>query len=57
MKLMIMIGITILGTIGGWIGAAMTHGNWFSGLSMLLGAVGSFAGIWAGYKAGQYLGM
>jgi hypothetical protein len=55
MKLMIMLGVTVFGTIGGWIGAAMTHGNWFSGWSILLGGVGSLAGIWIGYKAGEYL--
>jgi uncharacterized membrane protein YeaQ/YmgE (transglycosylase-associated protein family) len=53
MKLMIMIGVTIFGTIGGWLGASMDHGNWFGAPSILLGAVGSFVGIWAGYKAGQ----
>ncbi|HET9173818.1 MAG TPA: hypothetical protein VFN56_00885 [Candidatus Saccharimonadales bacterium] len=57
MKLMIMIGITIGGTIGGWLGAALfDHGNWLGGWSLLLSAVGSFAGIWAGYKASQYVG-
>jgi uncharacterized membrane protein YeaQ/YmgE (transglycosylase-associated protein family) len=55
MKLMIMISITVFGTIGGWLGAAMDHGNWFGAASILLGAVGSFFGIWAGFKAGQYL--
>jgi hypothetical protein len=35
----------------------MDHGNWFGAWSILLGMVGSFAGVWAGYKAGQYLGM
>ena len=57
MKLMIFVGVTIFGTISGWIGAAMTHGNWFSGWSILLGGAGSLVGIWAGYKAGQYLGQ
>ena len=57
MKLMIMIGVTVFGTVGGWLGAAMTHGNWFSAWSIILGAVGSFVGIWAGYKAGQNLGL
>jgi hypothetical protein len=57
MKLMIFIGITICGTIGGWLGAAMDHGNWLGAWSILLGAVGSFVGIWAGYKAGQSMGM
>ncbi|HEX7632756.1 MAG TPA: hypothetical protein VF401_00355 [Candidatus Saccharimonadales bacterium] len=57
MKLMIFIGITIFGTLGGWLGALMDHGNWLGGWSILLGAVGSFFGIWVGYKAGQYSGL
>ena len=52
---MILIGVTVCGTLGGWLGAALSHGNWFGGWSILLGAVGSFAGIWVGYKAGQSL--
>jgi len=55
MKLMILIGITIFGLLGSWIGALMDHGNWMGGWSILLGAVGSFFGIWAGYKAGRYI--
>lgn len=54
---MIFIGITVVGTLGSWLGAAMSHGNWLSGWSILLGSVGSLAGIWAGYKAGQSLGF
>jgi uncharacterized protein YcfJ len=57
MKLMIFIGITIGSLIGGWLGAAMSHGNWLSGWSILLSGVGSLAGIWAGYRAGQSLGV
>ena len=58
MKLMIIIGITIGGTIGGWLGAALLdHGNWLGGWSILLSTVGSFAGIWGGFKAGQYFGF
>ncbi len=53
---MIFIGITVFSTIGGWLGALMSHGNWLSGWSILLAALGSFFGIWAGYKAGQYFG-
>jgi len=55
---MIFIGITIGGTIGGWLGAAaFDHGNWLGGWSILLSGVGSLAGIWAGYKAAQNLGL
>ena len=56
MRTMMMIGITIGGTVGGWVGALLTNGNWFSGWSILLGAVGSFVGIWVVYKANQYIG-
>jgi hypothetical protein len=47
---MIWIGILIGGTIGGWIGALMTHGNWFSITSIVLSGLGSIAGILIGYK-------
>jgi hypothetical protein len=54
---MIFIGIAVLGTIGSWLGAAMSHGNWFGAWSILLGTAGSLAGVWAGFKAGQSLGL
>jgi hypothetical protein len=54
MKLMIFLGITIFSSVGGWLGAAMDHGNWFGIWSILLGTIGAFAGVWAGFKAGQY---
>ncbi|HWB38613.1 MAG TPA: hypothetical protein VG604_00010 [Candidatus Saccharimonadales bacterium] len=57
MKLMIFLGVTIVGMIGGWLGALMDNGNWFGGWSILLGAIGSFAGIWVGYKAAKNLGL
>lgn len=57
MKLMIFVGITVFSLLGGWLGAVISHGNWFSGWSLLLTVVGSFFGIWAGYKAGQSLGL
>lgn len=53
MKLLIGIGIFLGGTLGGWLGSLMDHGNWFGGWSILLTAVGSFAGIWLGFKAGR----
>jgi uncharacterized membrane protein YeaQ/YmgE (transglycosylase-associated protein family) len=55
MKFMIFLGITIFGTVGGWLGALMDHGNWFGAASILIGTVGSLFGVWAGYKAAQYL--
>lgn len=56
MKLMIFVGITVVGGIGSWIGALMSHNNYFSAASILLGSVGSILGIWLGYKAAQYIG-
>ena len=56
MKLMIFLGVGIFGTLGGWLGAAIDHGNWLGGWSILLSVIGSFFGIWAGYKAAQSIG-
>ena len=50
---MILLGIIIFSTIGGWIGAAMSGGNWLSPWSLILSTIGAFFGIWAGYKAAQ----
>ena len=61
MKLMILIGITVFGTIGGGLGNLLDHQSFFGfglgGWSILLSTIGSFVGIWAGYKAGQNLGL
>ena len=54
MKLMILIGTTVVGSLGGWLGALMDHGDWLGGWSMMLGIIGSLVGIWVGYKAYQY---
>lgn len=53
MKLFITIGIVAGGTLGGWLGALMSHGNWMGVWSILLSTIGSLAGIWAGYKAAR----
>ncbi len=50
---MIWIGIFIGGTVGSWLGAALDHSNWFGLTSILLGGVGSLAGLWLGYKIGR----
>lgn len=57
MKLMILVGITVFGSLGGWLGSLMDHGNLFGIWGILLSTVGSFFGIWAGYKAAQNLGI
>lgn len=49
-KTLIYIGITVGGLLGGWIGGMLDGGNMFGAWSIILGAVGSLAGIWAGYK-------
>jgi len=56
-KLFIFIGITVGGTIGGWLGAAADHGNWFGALSILLSTVGSIAGVFGGFKIAQYFDL
>jgi len=53
MKSLIYIGIGIGGTVGGWLGALVSHGNFLSGWSILGTAIGSFIGLWAGYKIGS----
>ena len=54
MKVSISVGILVLGSLGGWLGQIMDHGNWLGGWSIIFSTIGSFAGIWAGYKVGQY---
>lgn len=53
MKLMIWIGIAIGSTIGGIAGAAIDGGNWLGAWSIIGTGLGSFVGLWAGYKIGQ----
>jgi hypothetical protein len=50
MKTSIFIGLLIGSTLFGWIGALMDHGNWFGAWSLILSTVGSFVGIWVGYR-------
>ena len=58
MKLMISIGIFAVGTLGGYLGSLIDGGNSMFGVwSLVLGTLGSFAGIWVGYKAAQYFGL
>jgi hypothetical protein len=54
MKKFISLGVFIFGSLGGWLGTVMSGGNGFGGWAILLSVVGSFFGIWAGYKVGKY---
>ena len=53
MKLMIWIGLTIGGLIGGAIGALFDHGDLLGVWSIMLSGVGSLFGVWAGYRMGR----
>ncbi|HSX33530.1 MAG TPA: glycine zipper 2TM domain-containing protein [Candidatus Saccharimonadales bacterium] len=53
MKTLIWLGLTIGGTLGGWLGSLISSGNWFSWQSIVGTTLGSFLGIYAGYKLGQ----
>lgn len=53
MKKLIYLGIAVGGGLGAWLGAALDKGNSLGGWSLLGGTIGSFVGIWAGYKLGQ----
>jgi membrane protein DedA with SNARE-associated domain len=57
MKLCIGIAITLFGSIGSILGAALQGGNEFGLASIALGTLGSFFGVWAGYRFGQYMGL
>jgi hypothetical protein len=56
-KTLVWIGLGIGSTIGGWLGALISNGNWFSWQSIIGSAIGSFAGIYICFKAGQYWGL
>lgn len=49
---MIFIGIFVCGSIGSWLGSLLDNGNFFGVWGIVLGTIGSFAGIWVGFKAG-----
>lgn len=59
---MIFLGVTVGATIGGGFGNLLDHQSFFSltnlgGWTILLSTIGSFVGIWAGFKAGQNMGL
>lgn len=52
-KKLIWLGIFVGGTVGGLLGNMLDHGNGLGAWTLILSTVGSFAGIWAGYKIGN----
>jgi hypothetical protein len=55
MKIMIWIGITIGGLVGGGIGMLIDHGNSLGAWSIILSIIGSLLGIWVAVKADGYI--
>ena len=54
-KALITIGILFFSLIFSWIGT-LIGGGWFGLWSNVLGVLGCFVGIWAGYEFGKWLG-
>jgi hypothetical protein len=54
MKKLIYLGVTVGGTLFGWLGSLLDHGNWLGAWGIIGTLVGSLLGIWAGYKLGSY---
>ena len=52
-KSLIWLGIAVGSTIGGLIGSRFDHGSFFGVWGLTLGTVGSFVGIWVGFKIGN----
>ena len=55
-KLLIYGGITVGSLVGSYLPVWLFHVDPFSVVSILFGALGSFIGLWAGYKAYQNFG-
>lgn len=50
MKLVISFSVLVVSTLTGWLGSMLDNGNWLGGWSILFTIIGSFLGIWIGYK-------
>ncbi|MDB5182732.1 MAG: hypothetical protein JWO47_516 [Candidatus Saccharibacteria bacterium] len=56
MKMLIFLGTTVGGVLGGLFGQILDKGNGLGGWSLLFGGlVGPLLGLWAGYKIGKYM--
>jgi hypothetical protein len=55
MKLMIYVGASIGGLVGGYLPILLLHADALSGWSLLSGFVGTMLGLWAGYKVSQMM--
>jgi hypothetical protein len=54
-KMTIYIGLFVGSIVGSWLPVAVLHSGWFSGASILGGFIGAVAGVWAGWKATQWI--
>lgn len=52
-KHLIYLGIFVGGTVGGLLGSWLDHGNGLGMWTLLLSTIGSFVGVYAGYKMGN----
>lgn len=49
-------GISLIGSlIGGGIGAALDHGNWFGTWSNIFGAIGLAGGYWLARRLDEFI--
>ena len=53
MKLMIWIGMTVGGLLGGWLGSLLDNGNFFGAWGIIGSTIGGILGVWIGYRIGR----
>ena len=49
------LGVLVGGTIGSYLPVMLLHVGWFSWESIVLGFVGSAAGLWLGWKLTEWI--
>ncbi len=54
-KMVIYIGITIGGIVGGYVPVVLFNSGWFSVASILCGFIGCIAGAWLGWKLAEWV--